>query len=214
MAGRAGPRPPSVRWYRLAILCVVAGALGAAWWWVHASSQVQYAVNDFARTSPFGGRVELRAGVHTFWIEGDCMSCRGNDADEYRAAATVRVTDPGGDDVALRPLEPPRLFNTGGSEGRGLWWFEAPTTGSYAIALSFDTTGAWDNRPPGGVAIGEGHGLPVRIVRPMVLILAGASALAAATVAWVWWRRRGWHRATAGARGVPLGSGLGGPERG
>lgn len=173
----------------------MAGVLAAGGWWVHATTEVQEAVNDFSRTrSAFGGVVELvRPGTHTFWIEGDCLSCVGNGPEEYRQAATVAVTGPDGKPVTLEPAAD-RLYNTGGNEGRALWTFEATDAGPHRITLGFDTSGTWDNRLPGRIAVGEGDGLPARIAAPMGWIVGAAIAGA---VAWAlgWrWRRERWFR--------------------
>lgn len=145
--------------------------------------------------SPFGGTVVLeRAGIHTFWVEGDCLSCVGNSAEEYRSAATVAVLGPGGDPLVLSPASD-RLYNTGGAEGRALWTFVAPAPGEHRISLGFDTTGDWDNRPPARIAIGPGDGLPARIAAPMGW-MAGTGVALAAGWAMAWRaRRERWFRA-------------------
>ena len=184
-------RPLSTRWYRLATTLLVLGVLAAGAWWPYATNRVYDAVERFSRTAPFGGEVLLTSpGTHTFWIEGTCLSCHDNEPEEYRAAAMVRVDAPDGRPVALRPGDD-RVFNTSRREGRALWLFDAPSTGTYTIALDFDTADeAWDNTTPENIAISRGRGLPVRIVRPMAW-LAGGGALAAAAVAlFVAWRRR------------------------
>ena len=184
-------RPPSKRWYRLASALLLLGVVAAVAWWPYSTSRVYDAVEGFTRLPPFGGSVEIdEPGIHTFWIEGTCLSCHDNEPDEYRAAATVRVEAPDGEAVALRPGDD-RVFNTARREGRALWLFDAPSAGAYEVSLAFDTDGeTWDNTSPENIAISKGRGLPVGIVRPMVLF-AGGGALAAVVVALVVaWRRR------------------------
>ena len=184
-------RPLSKRWYRLASALLALGVLAAVAWWPYSTSRVYDAVEGFSRTAPFGGTVELReSGTHTFWIEGTCLSCHDNEPDEYRAAATVRVEDPQGRPVRLRPGDD-RVFNTARREGRALWLFDAPSPGKYEISLAFDTDGErWDNTTPENIAISRGRGLPVGIVRPMALFAGGGVVGALAVVAFVGWRRR------------------------
>lgn len=193
-------RPPSKRWYRLASALLLLGILAAVAWWPYSTSRVYDAVEGFTRTPPFGGEVELdAAGTHTFWIEGTCLSCHDNEPDEYRAAATVRVESPDGRALQLRPGDD-RVFNTARREGRALWLFDAPTPGSYTVSLAFDTDGeTWDNASPENIAISEGRGLPVGIVRPMALLAGGGAASAAAVVLVVSWRRRRYFRSRPGA---------------
>jgi hypothetical protein len=191
-------RPPSKRWYRLCSAFVLLGMAAAVAWWPYSTSRVYDAVEAFTRTAPFGGKVALpEAGTHTFWIEGTCLSCHDNSPQEYRAAATVSVTDPAGRALRLRPA-PNRVFNTARREGRSLWLFDAPTAGVYAIALDFDTDGKdWDNTPPDDIAIGRGAGLPVGIVRPMAMFAGGGIAAAAVVGGITWWRRRRYFDAVA-----------------
>jgi hypothetical protein len=181
------PRPPSKRWYRVAWAFVGVGLLAAVAWWPYATNRVFDAVEGFVRTAPFGGRVELASpGTHTFWIEGTCMSCHDNDPSEYRAVATVRVEDPEGRPIPLRPA-PARVYNTSRREGRSLWLFDVTTPGPHRVSLDLETSGEeWDNVLPDDIAIGSGRGLPVGIVRPMALfamtgIVAGGQ-IAAVTV--------------------------------
>ena len=184
-------RPLSKRWYRLSTMLLLLGFASAVAWWPYSTNRVFDAVESFSRTAPFGGEVELtEAGTHTFWIEGTCLSCHDNEPSEYRAAATVRVEDPSGRPLRLRPGDD-RVFNTARREGRALWLFDAPAPGAYSVSLDFDTDGeTWDNTPPENIAISKGRGLPVGIVRPMALF-AGAGALAAGGSAlFIHWRRR------------------------
>ena len=184
-------RPLSTRWYRLATAVLVLGLVAAVGWWPYSTNRVFDAVEDFRRLPPFGGEVELRStGTHTFWIEGTCLSCHDNEPDEYRAAATVRVEAPSGRPVRLRPGDD-RVFNTARREGRALWVFDAPEPGPYTISLAFDTDGeAWDNTSPENLAISQGRGLPVGIVRPMGLFAGGGGLGAGAIALFVAWRRR------------------------
>jgi hypothetical protein len=184
-------RPLSKRWYRLSTLLLVLGVAAAVAWWPYSTNRVYDAVESFTRAAPFGGKVQLReAGTHTFWIEGTCLSCHDNEPSEYRAAATVRVEDPSGRALRLRPGDD-RVFNTARREGRELWLFDAPEPGTYTISLAFDTNGeAWDNTLPDNIAISAGKGLPVGIVRPMALFAGGGVAAAAAVALFVSWRRR------------------------
>ena len=193
-------RPPSKRWYRLAWALLAFGVAAAAAWWPYSTSRVYDAVEDFTRAAPFGGRVELRAaGTHTFWIEGTCLSCHDNEPSEYRAAATVRVEDPDGRALRLRPADD-RVFNTARREGRALWLFDAPAPGPYAISLDFDTDGeTWDNTSPANIAISRGSGLPVGIVRPMALFAGGGAVAAGAVAGFVAWRRRRYFASLPGA---------------
>ncbi|MGI8793553.1 MAG: hypothetical protein ACR2H3_10300 [Acidimicrobiales bacterium] len=181
---------PSSRWYRVGAAVVIVGLIASVGWWVHATTQVHKAVGDLRRLSPFGGVIELPAGEHTFWIEGECLTCRGNSAAEYRAAATASVTGPSGQSVALVVPGDERLFNTGGDEGKALWWFEVTEAGPHRVALGFDTRDPWDNRLPAKVAIGRGHGLPARITRPMVQIAGLSIAFGSGFDLVIWWRRR------------------------
>jgi hypothetical protein len=184
-------RPLSKRWYRLATALFALGLVAAVAWWPYATSRVYDAVEGFRRTAPFGGTVELdRAGTHTFWIEGTCLSCVGNAPGEYRAVATVEVRSPEGRALRLRPSED-RVFNTSGREGRALWRFDAPSPGPYEISLDFDTDGEdWDNTSPANIAISEGSGLPVGIIRPMALFAGGGAVAAALVAGFVAWRRK------------------------
>jgi hypothetical protein len=181
--------PPSKHWYRVAVALVVAGIVASLAWWPYATTRIFDAVEAFERTGPFGGPVQLdETGTYTFWIEGSCLSCHGNLASEYRAAATVALIGPDGKDVALRPA-PARLYNTARREGRALWLFEVTSPGTHRLSLAFDTAGDWDNTPPGNIAISKGVGLPVGIVRPMVILALGG-ALAGGAVALVTYLRR------------------------
>jgi hypothetical protein len=184
-------RPLSKRWYRLSSALLVLGVVAAVAWWPYSTTRVYDAVESFQRAPHFGGPVVLKkAGTHTFWIEGDCLSCHDNEPEEYRAAATVRVLSPGGRPVRLRPSSG-RVFNTSRREGRSLWVFDAPEAGTYRISLDFDTDGEeWDNTPPDNIAVSEGDDLPVGIVRPMALLAGGGVVAAAAVALFVRWRRR------------------------
>ena len=181
----------SKRWYRLAAALLGLGLAAALAWWPYSTSRVFDAVEGFRRLPPFGGSVELeRAGIHTFWIEGTCLSCHDNEPAEYRAAATVRIEGPDGRRIRLRPGDD-RVFNTARREGRALWRFEAPAPGTYAVSLDFDTSGEeWDNTSPANIAISEGSGLPVGIVRPMAWFAVGGAAAATVVALFVAWQRR------------------------
>lgn len=187
-------RPPSERWYRLAGVIAVVGILAALAWWPYAATRVHNAVYAFERTSPFGGRVDLDAGRHTLWIEGDCLSCRGNEPPEYRAVATVelrRIDVEGSAPVTLRPCPPTWLYNTGAREGRALYVFDLAESGTYGLRFSLDTSSSeWDNRPPANLAIGEGYGLPVHIVRPMATLAIGGITVALVLTGITMLRRR------------------------
>jgi hypothetical protein len=183
------PPPPSKRWYRVATAVVVLGFLAAAAWWPYATTRIFDAVERFDRTGPFGGPIDLEeTGTHTFWIEGQCLSCHDNLPSEYRAAATVAVIGPDGRDVELRPA-PARVYNTARREGRSLWLFDVRSPGIHRLSLAFDTGGEWDNVPPGNVAISKGVGLPVGIVRPMALF-AGGGVVAGLGIALLTYLRR------------------------
>ena len=191
------PPPPSKRWYRLAGVLFVLGFLAAGAWWPYATTRIFDAVEAFERTGPFGGPVELtETGTHTFWVEGTCLSCHGNLPGEYRKAATVAVVAPDGRELELRPA-PARVFNTARREGRSLWLFEVTTPGVHRLSLAFDTSGDWDNRPPGNVAISHGTGLPVGIVRPMFLLIFAGVASAAAVALTTFLRRRRYYQRSA-----------------
>ena len=181
----------SKRWYRLASALLGLGLVAAVAWWPYSTNRVFDAVEGFSRIAPFGGEVELTSrGTHTFWIEGTCLSCHDNEPAEYRAAADVEVRDPDGRPVPLRPGDD-RVFNTARREGRALWLFDAPMPGTYTVSLAFDTDGeTWDNTTPENIAISEGRGLPVGIVRPMAWFAGGGAGAAAAVALFVAWRRR------------------------
>ena len=182
--------PPSKQWYRLSWVLVLVGFVAAGAWWAYGTSRVYDAVEEFVRAAPFGGQVVLtERGTHTFWIEGDCLSCHDNEPEEYREAATVSVTGPDGEAVRLRPA-PSRVFNTARREGRSLWLFDVDDPGPHRIALDFDTSGDWDNRVPGNIAVSQGVGLPITIVRPMFLFAGGGIGLGAAVAVVVGVRRR------------------------
>jgi len=162
-------------------------------WWPYAATRVHDAVYGFARTSPFGGKVDLERGPHTFWIEGDCMSCRGNEPPEYRAVASVTVgpLDGSGGPLELRPAPDTWVYNTGAKEGRALYLLDVPKAGSYGVRFGLDTSSpSWDNRPPAAIAIGEGTGLPVGIVRPMVYSAVGSIVIALGICGVTFERRR------------------------
>ena len=198
-------RPLSKRWYRLASALLLLGVIAAVAWWPYSTNRVYDAVEEFTRIAPFGGTVRLRtAGPHTLWVEGTCLSCHGNEPSEYRAAATVRVEDPSGRPVRLRAADD-RVFNTSRREGRALWSFDAPEPGTYAISLDFATSDDdWDNQLPENIAVSEGRGLPVGIVRPMALFAGGGVAAASAVALFVWWRRRRyWASLPDAARSSP-----------
>ena len=173
-------RPPSKRWYRLSSALVVVGLLAAGAWWFYATSRVYDAVEEFQRLPPFGGQVAIHdPGPHTFWIEGACLSCHGNDPAEYRAVATIEIDGPDGRPVPLRTASR-RVYNTSRREGRSLWRFDAARPGTYRVAFDLDTNReGWENVVPDNIAIGEGDGLPVGIVRPMALIAGLGIALGA-----------------------------------
>lgn len=184
------PPPPSTRWYRLAVALVVLGLLAAVAWWPYATTRIFDAVEEFERAGPFGGPVELsQPGTYTFWIEGNCLSCHDNLPSEYREAATVAVVSPEGQEIELRDAAP-RLYNTARREGRALWLFDVRTPGTYRVSLAFDTSGDWDNTPPGNVAISKGNGLPVGIVRPMFLFAFGGLLAGVAISTTTFLRRR------------------------
>jgi hypothetical protein len=169
---------------------VVAGLVAAGAWWPYATSRVYDAVEDFTRVGPYGGKVSLTsAGPHTIWIEGSCLSCHDNDPPEYRAAATVSLRDPDGQQVALHPAAA-RVFNTSRREGRSIWRFDAPRPGPYVLSLDLDTSGDWDNALPADLAVSRGNGLPVGIVRPMALFAGGGIAIGAAIALVISVRRR------------------------
>jgi hypothetical protein len=182
--------PPSKHWYRVSWVLVLVGFVAAAAWWSYSTTRVYDAVEEFVRTAPFGGPVVLaERGTHTFWIEGECLSCHDNEPAEYREAATVSVTGPDGERLRLRPA-PARVFNTARREGRSLWLFDVRAPGPHRIALDFDTSGDWDNRLPGNIAVSRGSGLPISIVRPMFLFAGGGIGLGAAIAGFVGVRRR------------------------
>lgn len=189
------PSPPSPRWYRVAVALFVLGLLAAGAWWPYATTRIYDAVEAFERAGPYGGPVELtETGTHTFWIEGACLSCHGNLPSEYRAVATVSVVAPDGRELALRPA-PARVFNTARREGRSLWLFEVTTPGVHRLSLDLDTSGDWDNRAPGNLAVSPGRGLPVGVVRPMfLLVLTGGGAAAIVAGATFLLRRRHFQR--------------------
>ena len=192
------PPPPSTRWYRLAVVVIVGGLLAALAWWPYATTRIFDAVEDFERTGPFGGPIELdETGTHTFWIEGTCLSCHTNLPAEYREVATVSVISPDGKDLELRPA-PARVFNTARREGRSLWLFDVETTGVHRLSLAFDTGGDdWDNAAPSNVAISPGNGLPVGIVRPMALFAGGGIAAGLGIIATTAVRRRRYYERAA-----------------
>jgi hypothetical protein len=198
-------RPPSKRWYRVASLIAFLGLAAAAAWWPYATTRQFDAVEQFVRTSYIGGTVAIRhAGVHTFWIEGDCLSCHDNNASEYRAVAKVSVVDPDGRPVRLRAPGSEWTFNTAKREGRALWVFDAPKPGPYKVRFDLDidlTNKDWDNVPPQNLAFGEGVGLPVRIVRPMVVLGGGGIVLALGVAGVTATRRRRYYDRLYGRRG-------------
>lgn len=172
---------PTKRWYRVAAAIVALGIVAALAWWPYAVTRIFYATDAFVRIGPTGGRANLvHSGTHTFWIEGDCISCVGNEPREYRRVAVISITGPDGKRVALRPIKANWEFNTGGREGRALYLFDAPTPGAYVVRFDLNTTGdrRWHSRLPGNLAIGEGVGLPVRIVWPMAALAGGGIAIA------------------------------------
>ena len=187
-------RPPSKRWYKVSSSLVVVALLGAVAWFFYATSRVYDAVEGFQRLPPFGGQVQLAdTGTHTFWVEGTCLSCHGNEPAEYRAAATVSVTDPSGRRLQLRNA-PSRVYNTSRREGRSLWLFDADRPGPYRISFDLDTNREdWDNVVPDDIAIGDGRGLPVGIVRPMVLMVVGGIAIASVIAVVTAVRRRRYY---------------------
>ena len=196
------PPPPSKRWYRVAAVLVVLGFLAAGAWWPYATTRVFDAVEAFERAGPFGGPIELtETGTHTFWIEGTCLSCHDNLPSEYRSAATVAVIDPAGRDLELRPAGA-RVYNTARREGRSLWLFDVRTPGTHRLSLAFDTTGDWDNTPPGNVAISHGNGLPVGIVRPMFELIIGGVVAGAAVATVTYTRRRRYFQQSAELAGT------------
>ena len=172
-------RAPSKRWYRLSWSLVALGLLAAAAWWFYATNRVYDAVEGFDRLPPFGGQVALDdTGTHTFWVEGACLSCHGNTPSEYRRAATVSVDGPDGKPVELRDA-PERVYNTARREGRSLWLFDVDRPGTYRFSLDFDTgKDDWNNVVPDNIAIGDGRGLPVGIIRPMTEMVVVAAILA------------------------------------
>jgi hypothetical protein len=170
---------PSKRWYRLSWSLVVLGLLAAGAWFFYATSRVYDAVEEFDRLAPFGGEVSLDGGTHTFWVEGTCLSCHDNEPKEYRDAATVSITGPDGRPIEVRDA-PSRVYNTSRREGRSLWLFDVEQPGKHRISLDIDTNKeGWDNVVPDNIAIGEGTGLPVGIVRPMASMAGLAIAVAA-----------------------------------
>ncbi|HEX2851206.1 MAG TPA: hypothetical protein VHN98_11655 [Acidimicrobiales bacterium] len=186
------PQAPSKRWYRVAAAIAGLGLLAALAWWPWAVTRIFYATDAFVRTrGMFGGRVELsHPGAHTLWIEGDCISCVGNEPREYRKVATVSITGPDGGALRVRPIGANWEYNTGGREGRALYVFDAPRPGAYVIRFDLDTSGRnWHSRLPSNLAVGRGVGLPVRIVRPMAA-LAGGGITAALLLTLLTYERR------------------------
>jgi hypothetical protein len=184
------PRAPSKRWYRLASSLVALGLLAAIAWWFYATNRVYEAVEGFQRLAPFGGDVVIEeTGTHTFWVEGACLSCHDNAPSEYRAASTVAIVGPDGQRLAVRPA-PARVYNTARREGRSLWLFDVTERGKHHIDFDLDTdTEGWDNTVPDNIAVGEGNGLPVGIIRPMA-VMAGVSIGLAVVIAGVTMVRR------------------------
>jgi hypothetical protein len=146
----------------------VLGLLAGAAWWFYATDRVFSAVESFQRLPPFGGDVVLQdTGPHTFWVEGACLSCHDNDPAEYRAVATVSIVGPDGTRLALHPARA-RVYNTAKREGRSLWRFDVARAGKHHVEFDLDTNAeGWNNVVPQNIAIGDGDGLPVGIVRPM-----------------------------------------------
>ena len=146
----------------------------------------------FDRISRFGGRVAMEAGTYTLWLDGDCMSCEGNHPEEYRAVDTLVIrAEDGGGPVEVRPSPNDWLYNTGSREGRALYVLAVPEAGTFAVRYDLDTSSPkWENRAPAALAFGRGAGLPVRIVRPMVLLAGGGLGVASALSLVTFWRRR------------------------
>ncbi len=215
-------RPPSTRWYRLCGLVVLAGLAAAGGWWAWAVTANHYAIEEFARgavrgpfpTPPelgpyvasFQGRVEVRgSGPHTLWAEGTCMSCAGITTERYRERTLdVAVIDGQGQPLDIRPPPSEWVFNSGaGREGRALYVVEVPEPGTYGVRWWVDVED-FDQRMPTSLALGEGVGLPARILRPM-LAIAGAGVLAAVGLALLTrWRRQRWYRRRAELATAPF----------
>ena len=192
-ASTTPPRAPSTRWYKLSWTLVALGLLAALAWWFFATDRIYRAVEDFHRLPPFGGDVVLDGGTHTLWVEGACLSCHDNAPSEYRAAATVAVVGPDGQRLRLRTA-PARVYNTARREGRSLWAFDVEQPGKHHVDFSLDTNSeGWDNAVPDDVAIGDGSGLPLGIVRPMVLIAGLGIGLAIVIAVVTMVRRRRYY---------------------
>jgi len=184
-------REPSRHWLKVSAVLALTGVVLGGAWWMYALVRIHDTVQDFERTRFSSiGEVALDApGRHTIWFEGSRLSSKGNEPAEYRQFSKLTLTDPSGQPVPYEPVAQDWTYNTTVREGRAIWTFDAPSAGKYAIRIEFDFMNGWNNIPARNLAFGKGEGLPVRVVRPIVLILATTSG-AAAALAWTTVRRR------------------------
>ncbi|CAA9249436.1 MAG: hypothetical protein AVDCRST_MAG50-2516 [uncultured Acidimicrobiales bacterium] len=184
-------REPSKAWLKVSGAIAVLGLLLGGAWWMYALVQIHNTVKEFERTrfSSMGDVTLDAPGRHTIWFEGSRLSEKGNEPSEYRQFSKLTLTGPDGQPVAFEPAKQERVYNTTAREGRAIWTFDAPSAGTYALRIEFDFSNGWNNIPARNLAVGRGEGLPVRVVRPIALIM-GTCFAAAALLAWSTMRRR------------------------
>ena len=180
---------PGRRLGRLAGLVLLVGLAGAVAWVAYALSDQTHAVNDFTRLPPRSGMpvaVEER-GLHTVWASAACGGlCDVPPLAELHELVTLGFDGPSGM-VRPGPFPGESSYYVGGDRrGTAAWVVEFPEAGTYELER--------ENRGVGAVVLqlGEGKGMPSRIVPGAAAIAAGATALSAALFALGRYRR---HRA-------------------
>ncbi len=140
---------PSVLWYWIGGLLLVAGVIGGVVWGVVGFSRMMDQIEDFQRVHvPGSGEVFIDdPGGYTIYHEYE-----GAATSSWRQAPDVEITDPSGSPVFVESYGPnASLTYDYEHEGVAVYTFDAPTTGTYEVETHGELDLGWDQQ----IAIGR-----------------------------------------------------------